>query len=160
VNEVLDSVGHMVLPIAVEKALEFRVVGPATDRRDGWERAISRVLLNLSTNALKYTDQGYVEVSACEIQGNPSLVEFAVRDSGRGIEPAEMPTLFDPFRERESQRGHQFSSSGLGLSICRKLVEAMGSTLRLETSPGQGTRFSFVLALPVSKCYTHLGVAT
>lgn len=150
IAEVLRSVHHMVMPIAVAKEIEFRVVSPERERRNGWERAISRVLLNLSTNALKYTDRGFVEVSAREMAENPALVEFAVSDSGRGIEPAEMRTLFEPFRERESQRGHQFSSSGLGLSICRKLVQAMGSSLQLETTPGRGTRFSFVLALPLS----------
>jgi signal transduction histidine kinase len=158
VAETFEAVRHMVLPIAAEKDIEFRMVLPEVDRRDGWERAISRVLLNLSTNALKFTDTGFVEVSAVEVIGDTSLLEFAVRDSGPGIDPAEMQTLFEPFRERESQRGHRFSSSGLGLTICRKLVHAMGSTLRLETAPGTGTRFSFVLAVPPSKGYMEQGV--
>jgi signal transduction histidine kinase len=157
VTETLEAVRHMVLPIAAEKDIDFRIVPPKTDRRDGWERAISRVLLNLSTNALKFTDSGFVEVSAREVTADTSLVEFAVQDSGRGIDSADMKTLFEPFRERESQRGHQFSSSGLGLTICRKLVTAMGSSLRLETAPGTGTRFSFVLAVPPSKGYIEQG---
>lgn len=157
VLEALEAVRHMVLPIAAEKNIDLRIVPPTIDRRDGWERAISRVLLNLSTNALKFTDSGFVEISAVEVIGDPSLVEFAVQDSGRGIDPAEMRTLFEPFRERESQRGHRFSSSGLGLTICQKLVQAMESTLRLETAPGKGTRFSFVLAVPPSKGYMERG---
>jgi signal transduction histidine kinase len=157
VSETFEAVRHMVLPIAEEKDIEFRMVLPQTDRRDGWERAISRVLLNLSTNALKFTDAGFVEVSAVEVKGDASLLEFAVQDSGRGIDPAEMRTLFEPFRDREAQRGHRFSSSGLGLTICRKLVHAMGSTLRVETALGIGTRFSFVLAVPPSKGYIDQG---
>ena len=154
VSDVLEAVRHMVLPIAAEKGVEFRVIVPDADRRSGWERAIARVLLNLSTNALKYTDRGFVELAARALPDEPARIEFSVRDSGRGIEPAEMHTLFEPFRERESQRGHQFSSSGLGLTICRKLLDAMDSTLRLETAPGRGTRFSFVLDLPVSTSRT------
>ena len=160
VSETLDAVRHMVLPIAAEKGVEFRVIVPDVDRRSGWERAIARVLLNLSTNALKYTDRGFVELAARSLPDEPSRVEFSVRDSGRGIAPAEMRTLFEPFRERESQHGYQFSSSGLGLTICRKLLDAMGSTLRLETAPGRGTRFSFVLDLPVFTSRTEDLVST
>jgi signal transduction histidine kinase len=155
VSAVLEAVRHMVLPIAAEKDVDFRVLELRSDARHGSEHAISRVLLNLCTNALKYTDRGFVELSARALDGEPSLVEFAVSDSGRGIDPKELPTLFEPFRERESQRGYRFSSSGLGLAICRKLLVAMGSTLRLETVLGRGTRFSFVLNLPVSSSATE-----
>jgi signal transduction histidine kinase len=76
-------------------------------------------------------------------------VEFSVRDTGRGIPPEAMEMLFEPFRRREKERDYAFSGSGLGLSICRKLVEAMGSQMKVDTEPGQGTRFSFTLDLPV-----------
>jgi signal transduction histidine kinase len=59
-----------------------------------------------------------------------------------------MAMLFDPFRRRQKERDYAFSGSGLGLSICRKLVEAMKSDLKVETSQGVGTRFYFVLDLP------------
>ncbi len=59
-----------------------------------------------------------------------------------------MPTLFEPFRRRHQGGDYAFSGSGLGLSICRKLVEAMGADLAVSTAPGEGTRFSFRLALP------------
>ena len=70
-------------------------------------------------------------------------VEFSVRDTGRGIPPQSMATLYEPFRRRQKPGEYAFSGSGLGLSICRKLVEAMGSTLEVETAPGYGTRFYF-----------------
>jgi signal transduction histidine kinase len=161
ISAVFDTVRHMVLPIAAEKDVEFRVLEAGSGVRSGSERAIARVLLNLCTNALKYTDRGFVELSARAVGGDSSLIEFAVSDSGRGIDPKEMPTLFEPFRARESQRGYQFSSSGLGLAICRKLLEAMGANLQVETALGRGSRFSFVLNLPVSSSMTDLagGVA-
>ena len=75
-------------------------------------------------------------------------IEFSVRDTGRGIPPQSMATLYEPFRRRQREGEYAFSGSGLGLSICRKLVEAMGSVLEVETAPDQGTRFYFVLDLP------------
>ena len=156
VDALLQSVRHMVLPIAEEKALELRITWSGTDDRLGWDRALARVLLNLTTNALKYTERGFVELSARELADRPGFVEFAVADSGRGIEAAEMRVLFEPFRERESQRGHQFSSSGLGLAICRKLVAAMEATLQVETKVGRGSRFSFVVSLPLSTSWSEL----
>jgi signal transduction histidine kinase len=83
-------------------------------------------------------------------QLSPQEVEFSVRDTGRGIPPQSMATLYEPFRRRQKPGEYAFSGSGLGLSICRKLVEAMGSNLDVETESGQGTRFFFVLDLPLA----------
>jgi signal transduction histidine kinase len=112
----------------------------------GYPVALSRVLLNLTTNALKFTDEGSVQVAAREM--GPTTMEFSVRDTGRGIPPQAMSMLFEPFRRRQKERDYAFSGSGLGLSICRKLVEAMRGELQVETAPGAGTRFFFALDLP------------
>ncbi|MGH7592959.1 MAG: ATP-binding protein, partial [Gemmatimonadales bacterium] len=112
----------------------------------GHPGAINRVLLNLTTNALKFSAEGHVEVKVVEIGGD--IVECSVRDTGRGVPAAAMPTLFEPFRRRQKPGDYAFSGSGLGLSICRKLVEAMGAELAVTTAPGEGTRFSFRLVLP------------
>ena len=145
VTDILESVRDIVQPIAEEKNLAVRVTAPESDFRIGHPVALSRVLLNLTTNALKFTAEGFVEVSA--IQRTTRCIEFSVRDTGRGIPPQSMATLFEPFRRRQKPGDYAFSGSGLGLSICRKLVEAMGSVLQVETSPGYGTRFYFVLDL-------------
>jgi signal transduction histidine kinase len=76
------------------------------------------------------------------------LIEFSVRDTGRGIPDEAMATLFQPFRRRVKSGDYKFSGAGLGLSICRKLVEAMGAELRVDTAPDAGTRFFFELDLP------------
>ncbi|MGH7517746.1 MAG: sensor histidine kinase [Gemmatimonadales bacterium] len=148
ITDILESVRDIVLPIAEEKSLEVRVARPEADFRIGHPVALSRVLLNLTTNALKFTAEGHVEVAAQQLSS--SRVEFSVRDTGRGIPPQSMATLFEPFRRRQKQGEYAFSGSGLGLSICRKLVEAMGSTLDVETAPDWGTRFVFVLELPLA----------
>lgn len=146
IADVFESVKDIVLPIAEEKGLVVRVSLPEMDFRVGHPVALSRVLLNLTTNALKFTSEGFVEVAARQVP--PRGVEFAVRDTGRGIPPQSMATLYEPFRRRQKQGEYAFSGSGLGLSICRKLVEAMGSELDVETVSNEGTRFVFVLDLP------------
>ncbi|HTC22895.1 MAG TPA: HAMP domain-containing sensor histidine kinase [Gemmatimonadales bacterium] len=148
INDILESVRDIVLPIAEEKSLSVRLSPPESDFRVGYPVALSRVLLNLTTNALKFTAEGFVEVAARQVAAGQ--VEFSVRDTGRGIPPQSMATLFEPFRRRQKQGEYAFSGSGLGLSICRKLVEAMGSTLQVETSSDAGTRFFFVLELPLA----------
>ncbi len=148
VTDILESVRDIVQPIAEEKNLTVRLISPEADFRIGHPVALSRVLLNLTTNALKFTGEGFVELTA--IQRDGPAIEFSVRDTGRGIPPQSMATLFEPFRRRQKPGEYAFSGSGLGLSICRKLVEAMGSVMQVETSPGYGTRFYFVLELPVA----------
>jgi signal transduction histidine kinase len=148
VRDILESVRDIVQPIAEEKNLTVRVTAPEADFRIGHPVALSRVLLNLTTNALKFTAEGFVEVTAAARTAR--CVEFSVRDTGRGIPPQSMVTLFEPFRRRQKPGEYTFSGSGLGLSICRKLVEAMGSVMQVETSPGYGTRFYFVLDLPIA----------
>jgi signal transduction histidine kinase len=146
VTDILESVRDIVQPIAEEKNLTVRVTAPEADFRIGHPVALSRVLLNLTTNALKFTAEGSVEVTA--VARNSRCIEFSVRDTGRGIPPQSMATLFEPFRRRQKPGEYTFSGSGLGLSICRKLVEAMGSVLQVETASGYGTRFYFALDLP------------
>ncbi len=151
VSEVIESVSDMVRPIAEEKGLELRYNHLPSDHRMGRPLVLSRVLLNLTTNALKFTDDGYVEIST-RAKGL-SRVEFAVRDTGHGISDEAIASLFQPFRRtraRSGRSGYYFSGTGLGLAMCRKLLEASGGELKFETKPGWGTRFFFELDLPLS----------
>jgi signal transduction histidine kinase len=147
VVEVFGSVRSMILPIAEEKHLEVRLVHPVPERRTGHERALSRVLLNLATNAVKFTDTGFVEIAALPV--GTRRLEFSVRDTGNGIDTARLRTLYQPVRRPPATQREHFSSSGLGLTICRKLVRAMGSELQIETRPQWGTRFYFEVDAPV-----------
>ncbi len=143
--ELLESVRDMVHPIAEEKGLAVRLRRPIRDHRLGHPDALSRVLLNLTTNALKFTEEGFVEIAAQET--GRTRVEFSVRDTGRGIEPEAQETLYLPFRRSAGGDGYHFSGTGLGLALCRRLVEVMGSELHVETRAGWGTRFYFELEL-------------
>ena len=148
VTETLEAVRDIVRPIAEEKGLSVRILPPASDHRLGHPLALSRVLLNLTTNALKFTDEGFVEITVRAT--SLSRVEFAVRDTGHGINPDAMNALYQPFRRTRGRSGYYFSGTGLGLAICRKLVTAMGSELKVESRPDWGTRFFFELELPVT----------
>jgi len=146
VGGVLDSVRDIVQPMAEEKNLAVRILPPSDDQRLGYSVALSRVLLNLTSNALKFTEEGLIEITVHERENDS--VEFAVRDTGRGLDEKALETLFQPFRRMRGRQGHGFSGSGLGLMISRRLVTAMGSELQLETREGWGTRFFFVVDLP------------
>jgi signal transduction histidine kinase len=145
VAETFASVRSMIQPIAEEKNLALRLVHPVPERRVGHARALSRVLLNLATNAVKFTDTGYVELTARPIDSQ--RLEFSVRDTGAGIDPLVLHAPQQSVRAAASGR-HQFSSSGLGLAICRKLVKAMGTELQVETRSNWGTRFYFEVDCP------------
>lgn len=146
ISEIFESVRDIVLPMAEEKGLEVRLQPRGADRRLGHGLALSRVLLNLTTNALKFTSEGHVEIAANPREG--VTVEFSVRDTGRGITPDGFNKLYQPFRQDPGYDGYCFSGTGLGLVICRRLVAAMGGSLHVETRPDWGTRFYFALDLP------------
>lgn len=147
VADIILAVNDIVHPMAEEKGLEVRLQCPETgDSRLGHPAALTRALLNLTTNALKYTDEGHVALGADPV--SRTKMNFWVRDTGRGLAPDVLASLFEPFQRRYTRADYAFSSSGLGLSICRKLITLMGGELQVESAPGQGTRFSFTLDLP------------
>jgi signal transduction histidine kinase len=146
VSDVLQSILDILRPMAEEKSIAIRGSGPEADVRIGFQAALNRVLLNLATNALKFTNAGSVDILCRQI--DRTRIEFSVRDTGRGIPPHVLSSLFEAFRQRQITGDYAFSSAGLGLSICHKLVLAMGGELKVETELEKGTRFSFELDLP------------
>jgi hypothetical protein len=145
--EMLEAVQDMVRPMAEEKDLVLHLRPQALDPRLGHPVALSRALLNLTCNALKFTEQGFVQIAA--VAKHDSRVEFSVRDTGPGIETQALNRLYQPFRPSCTGGGLTFSGTGLGLAITRKLVAAMGSELQVE-SGSWGTRFYFEVDLPLA----------
>jgi signal transduction histidine kinase len=146
VSETISNVCAVVRPIGEEKGLPIHVTVPKADSRVGYPAAVNRVLVNLTTNALRYTEVGSVSVGCTELADD--IVEFWVVDTGRGIPDNVLAMLYDGFRQ--GSVGMRFSSAGLGLAICRSLLEAMGSTLQVQTAMDKGTRFSFQVTLPIA----------
>ncbi|HWV08937.1 MAG TPA: 7TM diverse intracellular signaling domain-containing protein [Pseudomonas sp.] len=110
---------------------------------------LKQVLMNLLSNALKFTADGHVAVNVCrrsDSQGNPHLV-FAVSDSGIGISDDVLAQLFESFAQGDSSTTRRYGGSGLGLAISKELVEMMGGRIEAQSTPGQGTRFAFDIPL-------------
>jgi signal transduction histidine kinase len=146
IAQLILGVCDTVRPISEEKGLPIEQTFAARDGRVGYPGALSRVLLNLLTNALKYTHRGSVAIGCSEL--SETTVSFWVRDTGEGIPPHVMAMLFDGFRPSAS--GMRFSNAGLGLAICQNFLGAMGTRLAVESTPETGTRFSFELELPLA----------
>jgi signal transduction histidine kinase len=144
ISGTMEDACAVVRPIAEEKGLELTQTHPKVDGRIGDAAALHRVLLNLTSNALKYTDEGSVWVGGTDL--DDTRVEFWVKDTGPGIPAEILDTLYERFRAGPA--GVRFSATGLGLAICRTLLENMGSSLTVDSGPERGTRFSFVLDLP------------
>ncbi|MCW5798286.1 MAG: response regulator [Nitrospira sp.] len=124
---------------------------PAYIDRDMWEKMV----LNLLSNAFKYTLAGGIEVELTTI-GN--RVELAVRDTGVGIPAAELPRLFDRFHRVEESRGRTHEGTGIGLALVRELVNLHGGTVRAESELGRGS--TFILSIPLGTTHldpSHLG---
>ena len=105
-------------------------------------RRLKQVVDNLVSNAVKFTDVGYVRIAT---EGDEEVVRLVVEDSGIGIEPAELQRLFEPFVRVEQRSKRPREGTGLGLAIARRLVRAMGGTIEAHSQPGAGSRFVVTL---------------
>jgi PAS domain S-box-containing protein len=128
----------------VELAANLRNGVPRRLRGD--PNRLRQVLINLLGNAVKFTERGQVALtvsrSGREASGEVELT-FEVRDTGIGIEPASQASIFEAFNQADGSMSRRYGGTGLGLAICRRLVSLMGGTISVESTPGQGSRFSF-----------------
>jgi signal transduction histidine kinase/DNA-binding response OmpR family regulator len=108
---------------------------------------LRQVLVNLVGNAVKFTEHGSVTVTAQRESGDEDgiTIAFSVRDTGIGIEPALIESLFEPFRQADATMKRRYGGTGLGLSISRRLVELMGGTIEVRSEIGRGSVFAFSL---------------
>jgi len=113
---------------------------------------IRQVLLNLVSNAVKFTAAGEIVVSTrCSaIKDGKAVVEWTVSDTGIGIAPERIGSLFTNFVQADNSINRRFGGSGLGLAICKRLTEQMGGDIGVTSTPGNGSAFSFRLTLPVA----------
>lgn len=144
VSEMMHSVSAIVQPMCEEKGIPLGIEFPENDIRLGHASAVQQSLLNLASNALRYTDAGSVAMGCSEL--SPDRVEFWVEDTGPGVPDEVLERLCYGFPPEGVKL--RFSSAGLGLAIVRTLVEAMGGTLQVDTG-AEGTRFSFILSLRI-----------
>jgi len=133
--------------LANKKGLSFALdIGEARGRYMGDPTRIRQILYNLISNALKFTDQGEIRVTA---RRDAHGLEIAVADTGVGISPENLVRLFQKFDQLDSSTTRRFGGTGLGLAICHELAQLMGGEIMVESEPGKGSRFVVRLPLPV-----------
>ena len=110
---------------------------------------LEQILINLAANAIKFTEKGEVFIKAICIDKSPDKVNllFSVKDTGIGVPPDKINQLFDPFTQVDGSTTRKYGGTGLGLTICRQLVEMMGGEIWLESEPGKGTTVQFTVKL-------------
>ncbi|MDQ6662229.1 MAG: ATP-binding protein, partial [Chloroflexota bacterium] len=112
---------------------------------------IPQIVINLVSNALKFTEKGGVTIHCSEME-DYNMLRIAVRDTGIGISPAALDYIFEAFRQADGSTTRRFGGTGLGLTIARKLIELQGGEVAVESIIGQGSTFSFTLPLvPVQR---------
>ncbi|MNW25137.1 Autoinducer 2 sensor kinase/phosphatase LuxQ [compost metagenome] len=110
---------------------------------------LRQVLINLISNSVKFTDQGYVQLHASlrEVEQENVMLEFSVQDTGVGIDPAKADRLFQPFSQLDSSMTRKYGGTGLGLAICKTLVKMMGGDIHVDTTVQDGARFIFTVQM-------------
>ncbi len=133
-----------------DKGLEllFDIASDVPDRLMGDAVRLGQVLTNLVSNAIKFTEHGEITVSVTCLSKNldQTLLRFAVQDTGVGMNEAELAKIFSAFTQADSSTTRRFGGTGLGLSISKHIVELMGGTIDVQSTPGQGSVFSFDVA--------------
>lgn len=114
---------------------------------------LEQVLINLSNNAIKFTEHGHIriQVKLEEYAEEGVIISFAVEDTGIGISKEQLSQLFLPFSQADTSTSRRYGGTGLGLVICQHLVQSMGGVLQVETVLGEGSRFYFSLLFGFNK---------
>jgi len=150
----LERATALIMPLADKKNLALSFIAPPdlgmvlSDRR-----RVEQIVINLLNNAVKFTQSGSVTLTverADAFQSSPDttprpVLQLRVTDTGMGIKPEDLLTLFQPFRQIDDGLARQSEGTGLGLAICRRLSELLGGTVYAESTWGSGSIFTFAL---------------
>lgn len=151
IKDIVARSVRMLQTSATEKqlAIRFHVETDVPEQLLGDAARLQQVLVNLTSNAIKYTEQGTISLSASVANRSPDSVSvrFAVEDTGIGIAANQQAKIFDEFTQVELPESQSRGGVGLGLAICKHLVERMEGKLTVQSSPGEGSVFSFTLPL-------------
>lgn len=156
-DKVLDDVARIAGPLAAKKGVEFVLQGDVvSDHLVGDPTRLGQAILNLVSNAIKFTAEGEVLLRAKvgALGSGRVPLEISVRDTGPGIDAETQKRLFSPFTQADESTTRRFGGTGLGLSITKNLIETMGGRISLESVPGAGSTFAFEISLPVRETRT------
>lgn len=154
-DDVINSVTTVTAQKAQEKGLELLAEVPGTVPQFllGDPLRLGQILTNLINNAVKFTEHGEIRLKAelLERTGDKCELRFSVKDSGMGMTKEQSAKLFQPFTQADTSTTRKHGGTGLGLTICRRLVELMGGQIWLESEPGRGSVFSFTVRLGIGE---------
>ena len=145
-KQLIRQVGYLCDTLIVSPGVSLELsLDPGTpDRLMGDPAKLSQILMNLLGNAIKFTDEGTIELKVWpEYKPDSCLLHGEVRDTGPGISPEDLPHIFDAFRRGRDGSGVNPLGMGLGLSIVKKTLDRLGGTIAAESKPGKGTAFRF-----------------
>lgn len=130
--------------------LSFEIDEKIPSKLEGDGYRISQILTNLINNAIKFTRGGWVKIECKLVESKSDMhtIRFAVVDNGIGISKEKLKTIVEPFSQAEAHTTRKYGGTGLGLAIVQLLLDAMGSTLEIESEPKKGSTFFFTLDLP------------
>lgn len=144
-NDVVRDAASLIEPTAVEKGLSFRLVLPDTPIPSETDPAkVKQLVLNLLTNAVKFTDTGEIVVAA---EADDEFARIRVHDTGVGIPREARERVFSPFWQAEETTTRRAGGAGLGLSVARGLARVLGGDILIESTPGQGSTFTLRIPL-------------
>ncbi|NLS12024.1 response regulator [Vibrio sp. SM6] len=154
-RESFYDIAAIIAPKAREKGVEVRISfdGAIPYRTMIDDHRLHQIVMNFSSNAVKFTESGAVEL-AMKIEDQTVeavTVTFSVKDTGIGIDKQQQAKIFEPFAQEDSSTTRQFGGTGLGLAISTQLVELMGGNIQLNSIKGQGSTFYFTLTLPIEQ---------
>ncbi|MFC5448507.1 response regulator [Paenibacillus aestuarii] len=153
VCEMMQGLSDMLSALIGQKQLKF-IIDTSPDIPEtliGDSLRIEQIMINLINNAIKFTEQGYIFVKVEPVRHEDELiyVEFSVEDTGIGLTKEQICKLFKPFTQLGYSRMHKHGGTGLGLSICKHFVDLMSGTMDVESQPGKGSKFSFILPFTI-----------
>ena len=150
-QSLVQGVAELLSPKAAEKGVEITafVDGAMPEKLFGDEARLRQVLINLAGNGVKFTDAGGVSIEArlIGVEGGVAHVAFDVHDTGIGIPKEMLTSIFEEFAQAESGAARKREGTGLGLAIARKIIRAMGGEIRVDSSSGEGSTFTFEVSL-------------
>jgi len=145
-TSVLVRKKNLELRMAIDEGIPEYIMGD--------ELRLRQILINLTNNAVKFTENGFIEIGLGlgETQAGQQHLRFSVTDTGIGIAPDKQQVIFETYRQADDSTTREFGGTGLGMAICRKLVELMEGQIGVESEPGKGS--TFWVTIPFEPCET------
>jgi two-component system sensor histidine kinase/response regulator len=146
-NDIIESICDVMAVRAHEKGLElvYNVMPDVPTDFLGDPTRLRQILVNLIGNAIKFTEKGevFIQIKSQKVKNNNAEILFSITDTGIGMTPEQVETIFDAFTQADSSTTRKYGGTGLGLAISKQLVELMAGHILVKSKPGQGSTFSF-----------------